>query len=301
MEYRFIATEESDNTRIDSTLSFLLPDKSRSYIQKIIKDGAITVNGKIVKQSYTLKVDDEIVCDIPDAVMPEIEPEEMKLDIVYEDSDFIIINKPKDMVVHPAPGHMNGTLVNGIMHHCKDLSGINGVLRPGIVHRIDKDTTGLLIICKNDIAHNHIAEQLKEHSIERTYHAICHGVLKEDEGVINAPLGRSQNDRKKMAIVSDGKRAVTHYTVLERFKDATYVKLNLETGRTHQIRVHMASLGHPLLGDNVYGQKNDKYLKYGQLLHAKTLGLVHPTTGEFVQFDSDIPEYFKEILEKLKK
>lgn len=301
MEYRFIATEESDNTRIDSTLSFLLPDKSRSYIQKIIKDGAITVNGKIVKQSYTLKVDDEIVCDIPDAVMPEIEPEEMKLDIVYEDSDFIIINKPKDMVVHPAPGHMKGTLVNGIMHHCKDLSGINGVLRPGIVHRIDKDTTGLLIICKNDIAHNHIAEQLKEHSIERTYHAICHGVLKEDEGVINAPLGRSQNDRKKMAIVSDGKRAVTHYTVLERFKDATYVKLNLETGRTHQIRVHMASLGHPLLGDNVYGQKNDKYLKYGQLLHAKTLGLVHPTTGEFVQFDSDIPEYFKEILEKLKK
>jgi len=301
MEYRFIATEESDNTRIDSTLSFLLPDKSRSYIQKIIKDGAITVNGKIVKQSYTLKVDDEIVCDIPDAVMPEIEPEEMKLDIVYEDSDFIIINKPKDMVVHPAPGHMKGTLVNGIMHHCKDLSGINGVLRPGIVHRIDKDTTGLLIICKNDIAHNHIAEQLKEHSIERTYHAICHGVLKEDEGVINAPLGRSQNDRKKMAIVSDGKRAVTHYTVLERFKDATYVKLNLETGRTHQIRVHMASLGHPLLGDNVYGQKNDKYLKHGQLLHAKTLGLVHPTTGEFVQFDSDIPEYFKEILGKLKK
>ena len=301
MEYRFIATEESDNARIDSTLSFLLPDKSRSYIQKIIKEGAITVNGKAVKQSYSIKVDDEIVCDIPDAVLPEIEPEDLDLEIVYEDSDIIIVNKPKDMVVHPAPGHMSGTLVNGIMYHCTDLSGINGVLRPGIVHRIDKDTTGLLIICKNDVAHNDMAMQLKEHSIERTYHAICHGVLKDDEGVVDAPLARNANDRKKMAIVQGGKRAVTHYKVLERFKDATYVKLNLETGRTHQIRVHMASLGHPLLGDNVYGFKNDKYLKYGQLLHAKTLGIVHPATKEYMQFDSEIPEYFLDILNKLRK
>lgn len=300
MEYKFIATEESENTRIDSTLSFLLPDKSRSYIQKIIKDGQITVNGKSVKQSYTIKTDDEIICNIPDAVLPEIEPEQMDLNIVYEDADFIIVNKPKDMVVHPAPGHMSGTLVNGIMYHCKDLSGINGVLRPGIVHRIDKDTTGLIIICKNDVAHNDIAAQLKEHSIERTYHAICHGLLKDDCGVIDAPLGRSTNDRKKMAIVQGGKRAVTHYEVIERLKDATYVKLNLETGRTHQIRVHMASIGHPLLGDNVYGQKNDKYLKYGQLLHAKTLGLVHPTSREFVQFDSEIPEYFENIIGKLR-
>lgn len=301
MEYRFIATEESDNTRIDSTLSFLLPDKSRSYIQKIIKDGAILVNGKAVKQSYTLKAEDEIVCNIPEVKELEVEPENMDLDIVYEDSDIIIINKPKDMVVHPAPGHMSGTLVNGILYHCKDLSGINGVLRPGIVHRIDKDTTGLLIICKNDNSHNSIAAQLKEHSAERTYHAICHGVLKDDEGVIDAPLGRSANDRKKMAIVPGGKRAVTHYTVLERFKNATYVKLNLETGRTHQIRVHMASLGHPLLGDPVYGRGDDKYLRFGQLLHAKTLGVVHPSTGEFIQFDSSLPEYFIEILEKLKK
>lgn len=299
MEYKFIATEESENTRIDSTLSFLLPDKSRSYIQKIIKDGQITVNGKNVKQSYAIKVDDEIICNIPDAVLPEIEPEDMDINIIYEDSDFIIVNKPKDMVVHPAPGHMTGTLVNGIMYHCKDLSGINGVLRPGIVHRIDKDTTGLLIICKNDVAHNDIAAQLKEHSIERTYHAICHGVIKDDEGVIDAPLARSTSDRKKMAIIQGGRRAVTHYTVLERMKDTTYVKLNLETGRTHQIRVHMASIGHPLLGDNVYGYKNDKYLKYGQLLHAKTLGLVHPCTKEFVQFDSELPDYFLDILRKL--
>ena len=301
MEYRFVVTEESENTRIDSTLSFLLPDKSRSYIQKIIKDGAILVNGKAVKQSYTLKAEDEIVCNIPEVKELEVEPENMDLDIVYEDSDIIIINKPKDMVVHPAPGHMSGTLVNGILYHCKDLSGINGVLRPGIVHRIDKDTTGLLIICKNDNSHNSIAAQLKEHSAERTYHAICHGVLKDDEGVIDAPLGRSANDRKKMAIVPGGKRAVTHYTVLERFKNATYVKLNLETGRTHQIRVHMASLGHPLLGDPVYGRGDDKYLRFGQLLHAKTLGVVHPSTGEFIQFDSSLPEYFMEILEKLKK
>ncbi len=301
MEYRFVVTEESENTRIDSTLSFLLPDKSRSYIQKIIKDGAVSVNGKSVKQSYALKSDDEIICDIPEAKELEVEPEDIKLDIVYEDSDIIIVNKPKDMVVHPAPGHMSGTLVSGVLYHCKDLSGINGVLRPGIVHRIDKDTTGLLIICKNDNSHNCIAAQLKEHSAERTYHAICHGVLKDDEGIIDAPLGRSNNDRKKMAIVPGGKRAVTHYTVLERFNNTTYVKLNLETGRTHQIRVHMASIGHPLLGDPVYGRGDDKYLRFGQLLHAKTLGIVHPSTNEFMQFDSEIPEYFKEILEKLKK
>lgn len=300
MEYRFVVEEESENTRIDSALSFLLPDKSRSYIQKIIKDGEVLVNGKVVKQSYCLKADDEIRCNVPEAKTLEVTPEKMDLDIVYEDSDIIIVNKPKNLVVHPAPGHMEGTLVNGIMYHCKDLSGINGVLRPGIVHRIDKDTTGLLIICKNDISHNSIAQQLKEHSIERTYHALCHGVLKDDEGVIDAPLGRSSNDRKKMAIVQGGKRAVTHYTVLERYKNATYVKLNLETGRTHQIRVHMASLGYPLLGDPVYGRSDDKYLKYGQLLHAKTLGIIHPSTHEFMQFDSEMPAYFLDIINRMK-
>lgn len=298
-EYIFKAGEESEDLRVDSALSFLLKDKSRSYIQKLIKNGSITVNGDNIKPSYQLKEDDLMKVVIPDELENVIEPENIPLDIVYEDSDLLIINKPKGMVVHPAPGHYTGTVVNAIMYHCTDLSGINGVLRPGIVHRIDQDTTGLLIICKNDLCHNNIAEQLRVHSIERTYHALVHGVVKNDTGIINAPIGRDPKDRLKNAINKNGKDAITHYEVIKRFKNATYVKLNLETGRTHQIRVHMASLGHPLYGDNLYGQKNDKYLKYGQFLHAKTIGFMHPTKNEFVSFDSELPEYFMEILNKL--
>jgi len=300
-EYKLVITEESEQIRVDLALSFFIEGKSRSYIQKVIKDGNVTVNGEIVKPSYILSLDDEVVCNIPDAEIPEIKPEDIPLDIVYEDSDVIIVNKPKDMVVHPAAGHYTGTLVNAIMYQCHDLSGINGVMRPGIVHRIDKDTTGLLIICKNDKCHNCIADQLKEHSSNRIYHAICHGVLKDDIGTVTGSIGRHPDDRKKMAInEKNGKHAVTHYKVLERFKNATYVQLKLETGRTHQIRVHMASIGHPLLGDNLYGHKNDAYLKYGQLLHAKSIGFVHPTSGEYVEFDSQVPPYFENILNKLR-
>ena len=298
--YTYVIDEESENMRIDMTLSFLMQDKSRSYIQKLIKTGDITVNGQIVKPSYIVKTEDVLSCNIPEAILPEIVAENIPLNIVYEDSDILIINKPKDMVVHPANGHYSGTLVNGIMYHCKDLSGINGVMRPGIVHRIDKDTTGLLIVCKNDESHKFLAEQFKVHSIERTYHALVHGVIKEDSGTISGAIGRDPSNRLKNAINPiNGKEAITHFTVLKRFKNASYIKLNLETGRTHQIRVHMTSINHPLYGDNLYGLKNDKYLKYGQFLHAKTIGFIHPSSKEYISFDSEIPEYFQEVLNKL--
>lgn len=303
----FKITEESELIRVDQALAGLLDRSgnklSRSYIQKLIKDGNITVNGIIVKPSYILNYDDEVVCDIPEAKPLEIVPENIPLDIVYEDDDLIIVNKPKDMVVHPASGHYTGTLVNAIMYHCGDkLSGINGVLRPGIVHRIDKDTTGLLIICKNDKCHNAIADQLKVHSSKRIYHALCWGNIKEDEGTVNKPIGRHPTDRLKMAVnEKNGKEAETHYKVIERFGDATYIELKLKTGRTHQIRVHMASIGHPLLGDPLYGRSRDPYLKYGQVLHAKSIGFIHPGTGEEVFFDSELPEYFTKIIESLRK
>ena len=244
-----------------------------------------------------------IALTIPEPEEPEILPEDIPLDILYEDSDVILINKPKNMVVHPAAGHYTGTLVNALMYHCRgDLSGINGVLRPGIVHRIDKDTTGVLIVCKNDRAHNALAEQLKKHSITRKYRAIVCGNLKEDEGTVDAPLGRHPQDRKKMAIVrSGGKRAVTHYRVLERFGNDTYIECQLETGRTHQIRVHMASLGHPLLGDEIYGRAKSPFKLEGQTLHAMVLGFIHPTTGEYMEFEAPLPEYFEKLLEKLRK
>ena len=303
----FKITEESELIRVDQALAGLLDRAgnklSRSYIQKLIKDGSITVNGIIVKPSYILNYDDEVVCDIPEAKPLEIVPENIPLDIVYEDDDLIIVNKPKDMVVHPASGHYTGTLVNAIMYHCGDkLSGINGVLRPGIVHRIDKDTTGLLIICKNDKCHNAIADQLKVHSSKRIYHALCWGNIKEDEGTVNKPIGRNPTDRLKMAVnEKNGKEAETHYKVLERFGDATYIELKLKTGRTHQIRVHMAYIGHPLLGDPLYGRSRDPYLKYGQVLHAKSIGFIHPGTGEEVFFDSELPEYFTKIIDSLRK
>ena len=288
--------------RIDKYLSSVNEQLSRSYIQKLLKSGLVLVDGKPVKASYQVDEGDVISLDIPEAVEPEIEPENMDLDILYEDQDVILVNKPKGMVVHPAAGHYSHTLVNGLMYHCKDqLSGINGVMRPGIVHRIDMDTTGVIIACKNDMAHNSIAAQLKEHSITRRYQAIVHGVLKDDAGTIKGPIGRHPIDRKKMSInYNNGKSAVTHYKVLKRFRQYTHVECRLETGRTHQIRVHMASIGHPLLGDLVYGPgKCPIPGLQGQTLHAGVLGFIHPRTGEYMEFTAPLPEYFAKLLNTL--
>ena len=288
--------------RIDKYLSSVNEQLSRSYIQKLLKSGLVLVDGKPVKASYQVDEGDVISLDIPEAVEPEIEPENMDLDILYEDQDVILVNKPKGMVVHPAAGHYSHTLVNGLMYHCKDqLSGINGVMPPGIVHRIDMDTTGVIIACKNDMAHNSIAAQLKEHSITRRYQAIVHGVLKDDAGTIKGPIGRHPIDRKKMSInYNNGKSAVTHYKVLKRFRQYTHVECRLETGRTHQIRVHMASIGHPLLGDLVYGPgKCPIPGLQGQTLHAGVLGFIHPRTGEYMEFTAPLPEYFAKLLNTL--
>ncbi len=288
--------------RIDKYLSTVNEQLSRSYIQKLLKSGLVLVDGKPVKASYQVDEGDVISLDIPEAVEPEIEPENMDLDILYEDQDVILVNKPKGMVVHPASGHYSHTLVNGLMYHCKDqLSGINGVMRPGIVHRIDMDTTGVIIACKNDMAHNSIAAQLKEHSITRRYQAIVHGVLKDDAGTVEGPIGRHPTDRKKMSInYNNGKSAVTHYKVLKRFRQYTHVECRLETGRTHQIRVHMASIGHPLLGDLVYGPgKCPIPGLQGQTLHAGVLGFIHPRTGEYMEFTAPLPEYFAKLLNTL--
>ena len=301
-EFKAEYTPGEEILRIDRCLGSRLEQVSRSYLQKLVKDGAVLVNGKPVKSSYKVENGDRIRLEIPDAVEPEIEAEPMALDILYEDSDIILINKPKGMVVHPAAGHYSGTLVNGLMAHCKnELSGINGVMRPGIVHRIDMDTTGVLIVCKNDKAHNAIAEQLKVHSITRKYYAIVHGVLKADTGTVNAPIGRHPVDRKKMSInEKNGKEAVTHYRVLQRFRRFTFVECQLETGRTHQIRVHMASIGHPLLGDQVYGPAKMPFSGLqGQTLHAGVLGIIHPSTGEYMEFTAPLPAYFEAILKKL--
>lgn len=295
-------TPEMEGERIDKCISNYLESLSRSYIQKIIKDGKAYVNDAVVKANYKVKVDDKVQFEIPDCEEPDIPPQDIPLDILYEDKDILIVNKPKDMVVHPAPGHYEGTLVNAIMFHCKDeLSGINGVLRPGIVHRIDKDTTGSIIICKNDEAHRKIAQQLKEHSITRKYRAIVYGRILEEEGTVNAPIGRHPTDRKKMAInEKNGKPAVTHYKVLERFDKYTYIECQLETGRTHQIRVHMTSVGHPLLGDEVYGNAKCPFKLEGQTLHAMTIGFIHPTTGEYVEYEAPLPEYFEHLLQILR-
>lgn len=297
-----IGLEDGDE-RIDKWISNSLQNLSRSYIQKLIKDNMVFVNGKPQKASYRLKVDDEILFQIPEAVEPEIMAEDIPLSILYEDNDLLIVDKPKGMVVHPAPGHYSGTLVNAVMFHCKDnLSGINGVMRPGIVHRIDRDTTGSLIICKNDVSHNDIAAQLKEHSITRKYRAIVHGCLKEEEGTVNAPIGRDPKDRKKMAVnEQNGKNAITHYKVLDTFKKYTYIECQLETGRTHQIRVHMSSIGHPLLGDEIYGGKTAGFHLTGQTLHAMTIGFRHPSTGNYLEVSAPIPEYFAHLLDVLEK
>lgn len=300
-QIRLEADESYMDERLDKFLSAVLPDQSRSYLQKIIKDGSVLVNGKAQKASYRMEDQDEVLVDLPELKEPEIEAENIPLDILYEDDDLLMVNKPKGMVVHPSAGHLTGTLVNAVMYHCKDrLSGINGVMRPGIVHRIDMDTTGVLVICKNDKAHNHVAAQLKEHSITRKYRAIVHGVIKEEEGTVDAPIGRHPVERKKMAAgVKNGKRAVTHYRVLQRFRNHTYIECQLETGRTHQIRVHMASIGHPLLGDTVYGPAKNPLHLQGQTLHAQVLGLIHPSTGEYLEVEAPLPEYFEKLLKNL--
>ncbi|MCM1158957.1 MAG: RluA family pseudouridine synthase [Bacteroidales bacterium] len=302
MNYNLEYPERSAE-RIDKYICEQLPDLSRSYLQQLIKRGQVTVNGKRCKANYPCKPGDSIVLEYEEPQELDVVAENIPLDILYEDESVILINKPKNMVVHPAAGHYTGTLVNALLYHCKDsLSSINGVIRPGIVHRIDRNTTGILVVCKNDMAHKYIAEQLKEHSITRTYHAICYGTFRQTEGTINAPIGRHPVDRKKMAVNhKNGREAITHYRVLQTLKENfSYIECTLETGRTHQIRVHMASIGHPLLGDDVYGPKNPgiKGLE-GQTLHAKTLGFIHPETGKRVEFDSELPEYFQQLLKKL--
>ena len=301
MENYLFEIQEDQQMRLDKYLAEQFPEQTRSYLQKLIKDGEVTVNGKNVKTGYQLSKGDEVSVNIPEPKELDVEPQQMDLDIVYEDDDVILINKPKGMVVHPAPGHTTDTLVNGLLYHCKDnLSGINGVARPGIVHRIDRDTTGILIVCKNDMSHNSIAAQLKEHSINRRYRALVHGNIKTDEGTVEGPIGRHPVDRKKMAINErNGKPAVTHYKVLERFGNYTFIECVLETGRTHQIRVHMSSIGFPLVGDEVYGPAKCPFKLQGQCLHAMVLGFVHPRTGEYMEFSADLPEYFENLLKKL--
>lgn len=302
-EFNFFISSENQGERIDKFLSSKLSNISRSYIHKLIEDGKITVNQNSVNKKYKLSKNDMINVKIPEPQELEVIAEKIPLDIVYEDNDLLIVNKPKNMVVHPAPGNYSGTLVNALLYHCKNsLSGINGIIRPGIVHRIDKDTSGLLIVAKNDTSHKELAEQIKNHSFTREYEAIVYGNLKEDTGTINANIARHKTDRKKMAVVPLlGRNAVTHYTVLKRYGNFTHIKLKLETGRTHQIRVHMSYIGHPVVGDEVYANpKNNpfKFLK-GQCLHAKTIGFIHPTTKEYMEFTSSLPEYFQKILNKL--
>ena len=298
-EYLLTVDEDHDNDRIDRYVCDVLADLSRSYIQKLIENGNITLCGKTsIKSSQKVSSGDVITVVTPDAVIPDIVPEDIKLDILYEDNDILVVNKPKGMVVHPAPGHYEHTLVNALMYHCKnELSGINGVMRPGIVHRIDKDTSGSVIVCKNDIAHEGIAKQLEEHSIKREYLAMVTGVIDSDTGTVDKPIGRSSSDRKKMSIQPSGKRAVTHYKVEKRFKGFTLVRCTLETGRTHQIRVHMASIGHPVAGDTVYGNgMKTPVATSGQALHAQILGFTHPKTGEYIETFAPLPTYFEKFI-----
>ena len=300
----FQVVEQQSGNRIDKFIAAQQEDFTRSYLQRLIKENYVKVNEKIAKANYKVATGDNITIFIPTPTPLNIQAENIPLDILYEDQDIILINKGKGMVVHPAPGHYSGTIVNGLLYHCKNqLSGINGIMRPGIVHRIDRNTTGVIVVCKNDKSHNFISEQLKEHSITRRYFAIAYHYFKEKEGVIDAPIGRHPIDRKKMSVnYKNGKSAITHYSVIEELKDNfSYIQCQLKTGRTHQIRVHMASIHHPLLGDDVYGPKKSNYKLEGQVLHAKTLGLIHPTTHKYMEFEAPLPEYFSKLLEKLQK
>lgn len=297
---RIISPAEA-GTRLDVCLHEAYPEKSRNAFSNLIRQGCVTVNGQVRKESYKVNAGDVIDVVFPEPKATELAPQDIPLDILYEDDDLLVVNKPKGMVVHPAPGHEDNTLVNAVMYHCGDsLSGINGEIRPGIVHRIDRDTTGSLIICKNDSAHNIIAAQIKEHSVKRIYEGIVIGNVKDDEGIVDAPIGRDRKDRKKMAVIADGRRAVTHYRVLERFGQYTYMAFRLETGRTHQIRVHMAYIGHPILGDPVYGPRKCPFSLEGQTLHARTIGFIHPTSGEYIEVEAPLPEYFVKLLKKLR-
>lgn len=300
IKQEFVVSLDEAGERLDKALSLLYPELSRSFFQKLIKDGQILVNGLPRKANYCVAPGDILTVSIPKAQEIDILPEDIPLDILYEDEDVLVVNKPKGMVVHPSAGHYSGTLVNAVMHHCKDsLSGINGEVRPGIVHRIDMDTTGALIVCKNDHAHVNIAEQIKEHSVTRRYLGIARGIVRQDEGVVDAPIGRHPTERKRMAAnVRNGKPAVTHYRVLQRFRNHTFLEFSLETGRTHQIRVHMASIGHPLLGDSVYGKGKIPWKLQGQTLHAAVIGFRHPADGRYVEVEAPLPSYFEELLEK---
>lgn len=298
-EFKLNCTGEESGLRIDRYLADHLDGQSRNSIQKLIEEGLVLVNGNACRASYKLREKDQIFVSVPDAVLTELRPERIPLDILYEDDQLLIVNKPKEMVVHPAPGHNTGTLVNAIMYHCgKELSGINGEIRPGIVHRIDMNTTGSLIVCKTDAAHRFIASQIKEHSVHRVYRAIVYGHLNPTEGTIRTSIGRDPRNRKKMSVgVKNGRQAITHYRELARLKNNfSYVEFELETGRTHQIRVHMASIGHPILGDQVYGPKKSPYHLDGQTLHAMTIGFVHPTSKRYVEFTAPLPEYFQHLL-----
>jgi 23S rRNA pseudouridine1911/1915/1917 synthase len=297
MEHIILKDQKGD--RIDKVISSLDPEWSRTQVQQWIKEGHAIVNGQIVKTNYKCTMNDKIEISIPEPEELDVVPEEMDLEIFYEDKDVLVVNKPSGMVVHPAPGHANGTLVNGLMAHCKDLSGINGVLRPGIVHRIDKDTSGLLMVAKNDMAHESLVNQLVEKTVTRKYKAIVHGVIPHDFGTIDAPLGRDPKERQSMTVVDNGKHAVTHFNVLERFKDFTFIECQLETGRTHQIRVHMKYIGYPLAGDPKYGPKKTLDID-GQALHAGILGFIHPRTKEYLEFEAPLPADFEDLLDKLR-
>lgn len=301
--YELKIEQEEEGERLDVILSSNIEDLSRNYIQKLIEKGAVTINGVIEEsKKYKVKKNDKVSIIVPEPQKLELIPENIPLDIIYEDLDLIVVNKPKGMVVHPAVGNYTGTMVNALLYHCKNLSTINGVIRPGIVHRIDKDTSGILVVAKNDKSHAILAGQLKEHSIKRIYHSVVYGNITKDKGTIDFPIGRHPTNRLKMAVTDlNSKRAVTHFEILERYGNFTYLKAQLETGRTHQIRVHMAYINHPLLGDLTYGPKKSKYHIEGQILHAKMLGFIHPSTGEYMEFDSDLPKHFVDAIKKVKE
>lgn len=297
---KILIEAEDEGSRIDKFLNEYFPDLSRSFLQNIIKEGNVLISEKEIKPNYKLREGDLIIINLPQLKEIETLPENIKLDILYEDQDIIVVNKPQGMVVHPAHGNYTGTLVNGLLYHCRDLSGINGVLRPGIVHRIDKDTSGVLVAAKNDAAHISLSLQLKEHSMNRIYNCIVYGHFKENEFTVDKPLGRDKNDRKKIAIRQDGKKAVSHFKVLEEYKNFSLLECILETGRTHQIRVHLSSMSHPIVGDKVYGIHSEKFKLNGQLLHARVLGFNHPRSNIYMEFEAPYPDYFTEFIGKLK-